>query len=331
MVTEKKQKPKSTFVKVLKWSGAVLIAGCLLFSLYTTGKVLYARHRERSDTMRVGGRSYQWVSDTPDGDSLAVFCDLKDRRGFLNVNTGRRTIRGPFRHAWVFSEGLAAVVGENGKLGFIGRDGSYVIPPTFDYDPDEDYLFRQGICWIPDSEDRLGAIDKSGHWVLEPQFSHVWDYPDNAYIVRKAEGKDRQFGLLGLDLTWLLPPEYDNVDVCSEIDSTAYVTLGNVKSLVTYQGEIIEPFVFDGIETMTCDAEEEDEVLNAPFLRISIGDRYGVLEAATGKVILPPVFDYVEMASATLFACTIDDDFYEQVLYDIKGQPLGDSLSSQVK
>ena len=269
---------------------------------------------------------YSWISDVSDGDSLAVFCDLKDRRGYINVNTGREIIKGCFAHAWVFSEGLAAVADENGKLGFIDPEGNYVIQPGFDYSQYDDYVFHKGFCWIQDEEGLSGAIDKTGKWVLEPQFSLVDDYADNAFILKK----DGYYGLMGLDLTWLLPPEYDGMYICSETDSTVFVRKDNVKSLVSYTGSVIEPFVFDSIVTMTYDAVDKDEELNAPYLRIGVGSKYGVL-SATGKVILPPVFDYVEMASASLFACIVDEDNYEQVLYDIQGRPLGETISRQVR
>lgn len=327
MVTEKTRKPKSTLAKILLWSGAALLSGCLLFCLFTTAKVLHARRIDRSDVERIGGRNYRWVVLPSDGDSLAVYKDMRGRRGYLNTHTGRRVIQGPFRHAWVFSEGLAAVVGKDGRMGFIGRDGSYVIPPAFDCDPDEVYLFRNGYCWIQDAAGRWGAIDRSGRWALEPQFDYVWDYADNAYIVRE---ESRRYGLMGLDLDWLLPPEYDDLDICSESDSTAYVTRDHIKSLVSYRGEVIEPFVYDYITTLTYDVEGEDESVNAPYLKFGVHDRCGVLSAVSGKIILPPVFENIDMVSATLFSCTLDDECYEEALYDIKGQPLGDALRRQL-
>ncbi len=51
-----------------------------------------------------------WVSDASENDSLAVYA-LPNRRGYINVNTGRIIIDAEsnnYRKAWVFSDGLAA-------------------------------------------------------------------------------------------------------------------------------------------------------------------------------------------------------------------------------
>lgn len=84
----------------------------------------------------------KWVSEAPWRDSLAVFCAKNDRRGFLNINTGEIVIDAVFEHAWVFSEGLAAVVEPDGKMGFIDASGEYVIAPEFDYSASHDYVFK---------------------------------------------------------------------------------------------------------------------------------------------------------------------------------------------
>ena len=85
-----------------------------------------------------------WISACPQRDSLTVFCDKHGRRGFLNVNTGKVVIEGQYRHAWHFSEGLAAVVDDNGKVGFINYDNEMVIPAVYEYVPSHDYVFVNG-------------------------------------------------------------------------------------------------------------------------------------------------------------------------------------------
>ena len=75
----------------------------------------------------------RWISCVPERDSLTVFCDKEGKRGYLNVNTGKVVINGQYNHAWHFSEGLAAVVADNGKVGFINYDNEMVIPAVYDY------------------------------------------------------------------------------------------------------------------------------------------------------------------------------------------------------
>ena len=38
-----------------------------------------------------------------------------------------------YKHAWHFSEGLAAVVTDNGKVGFINYDNEMVIPAVYEF------------------------------------------------------------------------------------------------------------------------------------------------------------------------------------------------------
>lgn len=67
-----------------------------------------------------------WVALSEDGDSLAVFA--KDGyRGFINRFEGQVVVQPAcYTHAWVFAEGLAAVV-EKGRLFFIDHRGKVVI------------------------------------------------------------------------------------------------------------------------------------------------------------------------------------------------------------
>ncbi|MBR5563160.1 MAG: WG repeat-containing protein [Bacteroidales bacterium] len=73
----------------------------------------------------------RWISCVPERDSLTVFCDKEGKRGYLNVNTGKVVIDGQYKHAWHFSEGLAAVVADNGKVGFINYSNEMVIPAIY--------------------------------------------------------------------------------------------------------------------------------------------------------------------------------------------------------
>ena len=76
----------------------------------------------------------KWVSKTSTGDSLAVYA-VPGKRGFLNVNTGEVVIdaeENDYTKAWVFSEGLAAVMKDD-KIGFINTKNEVVIPFQFDY------------------------------------------------------------------------------------------------------------------------------------------------------------------------------------------------------
>ena len=108
---------------------------------------------------------------------MAVYA-LPNKRGYINVNTGRIVIDAEvndYRKAWVFSEGLAAVK-RAGKVGFINVENEVVIPFQFDYSYkcrmwDFAYLFHNGYCIMTNKSGDLGLIDKGGNWVVEPGFA----------------------------------------------------------------------------------------------------------------------------------------------------------------
>ena len=128
---------------------AIIIGVCVLNAFYEHSTRKYFDRRLSNDvkvlSARNGGeyfvyneksseftlKNLDWVSTRPDNDSLTVFCK-DDKRGYLNVNTGEMVIAPEYDHAWVFSEGLAAVVKDN-KVGFINKDNELVIPYKFDY------------------------------------------------------------------------------------------------------------------------------------------------------------------------------------------------------
>ena len=95
-----------------------------------------------------------WVSDAPVNDSLAVYA-IPEKRGYINANNGEIVIDAElndYRKAWVFSEGLAAVM-KDGKIGFINAKNEVVIPFQFYYSDkcrmwDFGYLFHDRIIFI---------------------------------------------------------------------------------------------------------------------------------------------------------------------------------------
>ena len=106
-----------------------------------------------------------WLSEVPDNYSPAVYT-MHNKRGYSNVNTGCIVIDAEannYHKAWVFSEGLAAVMKE-GKIGFINAKNEVVIPFQFDYTDkcrmyDFGYLFHDGYCIMTNKDGDLGLID----------------------------------------------------------------------------------------------------------------------------------------------------------------------------
>ena len=147
-----------------------------------------------------------------EGDSIYFYrtLDTQKRGFFMHNGTMSRTIEAKYDHAWLFSEGLAAVE-KDGKLGFINKEGRYAIEPIFDYHLEEasagdvvDFVFHDGYCPMVAAPGKHGLINKKGEWVVEPDYSYI-NNPVNGYrIVRKG----KKYGIMDSQLRLVLPIEY---------------------------------------------------------------------------------------------------------------------------
>ncbi len=125
---------------------------------YCTGKVVL--------------KEVDWVMPSSDNDSLAVYA-RNGKRGYLNRFTGKVVAPEQYDKAWVFSEGLAAVV-KDSKLFFIDHKGECVLDGSWAMEADRDYLFKDGYCVVTGFETgKNGLIDRNGDWVIQPEYNHI--------------------------------------------------------------------------------------------------------------------------------------------------------------
>ena len=266
----------------------------------------------------------KWVADTPERDSLTVFCDKNDKRGFLNVNTGKVVIDAVFEHAWVFSEGLAAVVESDGKMGFIDHSGKYVIAPEFDYYVSHDYVFKHGVCCIQNCEGLQGLINCEGEWVLPQEYSWI-DYVAEAdMFIPRIDDKE---GLLkNGSFEWVYPVEYDEISWTDAPTGEGFVLYKDyISKHVSIDGNVINPFMIDGIDVLKymtkCRPGEYDEYeISDKVMAFCVYELWGVMDKRTGRVIIPAKYGRIEMASKDIIQCSIEkygnDDY---VLFDLHG------------
>lgn len=273
----------------------------------------------------------QWVVEAPPNDSLAVFC-REGKKGFLNVNTGEAVIPEQYRRAWIFSEGVAAVM-RDGKIGFINANNETVLPFEYDYADRNgmhiDYLFRSGYCTMTNVKGACGLIDKAGKWVIEAQYDCIWPPYAGKYRIVK-EGN--QYGLLNEKLDFIFPIEYDYIEHSEE--QGVYLTKGGYKWQADYDGTVLQSFVYDYTDFLKYPADYEsypdtDSEGNATrnfavayklsdYVKYSVNSRLGVVRKDNGKVIIPALYREIYMISPTLFeAQKVEDDKW--IFIDIHG------------
>lgn len=246
-----------------------------------------------------------WVSTASDNDTLAVYA-LPNRRGFINVNTGRIAIdakANDYRKAWVFSEGLAAVMKE-GKVGFIDAQNQVVIPFHFDYSDkcrmwDLGYLFHDGLCVMTNAEGSLGLIDKSGRWVVEPIYDEVWAPHTSGFRVVIVGGK---FGVLDAQCNVVYPTEYDYIDIVH--DGFVLVRNGSMWQ-VDFQGRTVHAFLFDNTGELRYPVEDhefgDENYVLSNYVKYEVMGNYGIIDRTNGRVITPAIYSDIYMLSERLF------------------------------
>ena len=274
-----------------KWECANTLSDNVYVQQHKKG---YYKLFDRYTDRKLSNTRFRMVYDAPERDSLTVFCMMDGKRGFLNVNTGQIVIPAKYRHAWVFSEGVAAVVGDDDSLRFIGYDGKPVFNRAFEYDTDYDYVFRDGVCIVTRQTDegcRMGMIDLTGKWILLP--------------------------------------EYQSIEF-SGCDSTLYLTKDYVKFHAKSDGTVLEPFVVDNVRVLEYDVPEEAAFVNDDYsysggiisdrvASYQANDLYGLLDLRTGKPLTPACFSGIYMLTANLVRCQLEGT-YSEVLYDSNGR-----------
>lgn len=267
----------------------------------------------------------RWVSSVPERDSLTVFCDKEGKRGYLNVNTGKIVIDGQYNHAWHFSEGLAAVVTKNNKVGFINYDNELVIPDVFDYVGNYDYIFKDGICVIYDCEsEKYGAIDMTGALRLPMEYSRIFKGGEglnyNTWYIRK----DGKCGLVDENMNIIFEPIYDNIASYPE-GGFAYLTLNGIKQKVSFDGEVLEAFVIDEAWPMEYTADAASEEGNYTYIHpylVEVVVNYGchgVMDSRTGKIIVPAVYSDVMLISKDLIMVELNGNEENNLVFNSKG------------
>ena len=263
-----------------------------------------------------------WLSEAHGNDSLAVYA-IPDKRGYINVNTGRVIIDAEannYSKAWVFSEGLAAVV-KDGRIGFINPHNEVVIPFHF-YDTDKcrmwdyGYLFHNGLCIMTDKDGNIGLIDRSGNWVVEAAYDEIWTPDDNGCRIIIKDGK---YGVLDPAGKILYPTEYLHICI---VPNGFVLTKCGKQWRVDLEGNTVRPFIFDRTYYLKYpDGYNESGELVfvfSEYVKYEIMDCYGIMNRITGEPVTPAIYSDINMLSKDMFEVQ-EYDSYDWHLIDTKG------------
>ena len=119
-------------------------------------------------------------------------------------------------------------------------------------------------------------------------------------------------------------PEYDNIRSNSS-DNNAYLTLNGVKQLVSFDGEVILPFVIDQTWPLKYMVKYHDDMADEyelhPYLVEVMIDYncHGVMDSRSGKMVIPAIYSDINMISKNLLMAEVDGDEENNVVYNTSG------------
>lgn len=279
------------------------------------------------------------ISKPVEGDSLVFFSD-GEKRGYFHMRDGRLVVKPTYEHAWIFSDGLAAVE-VNGRIKFIDTDGKVAIDRGFKYDAnDGGYVFHEGHCAVNDSTGKhMGLIDRNGNWVLPPVYRNI--YPiDTFWLVRN----DDEQAIITFGMDTLFPMTKAQLEIG---DTAIFVTFANhTQSIYTLRGELMTANMIRDVDQLMYETDEivypeqrmetpyENDLVeyvyidddNEPYARKAVAScrRYEAecgwygLMAPDGKMITPPSYYNIEAIAKDLYLC--ETRFGYGVVLNSKGQ-----------
>ena len=267
---------------------------------------------------------YKWISPVLDSenydDTLTVFCDKNDKRGYLNAYTGEVVIEPQYDAAWVFSEGLAAVMKDD-MIAFIDRKGEIIIPFNFrhnerKYDYDHiDYVFHDGYCDMIGDNGCQGLINKSGEWCIEPIYGYiVKDCLRDGYKTIIESGIEtyaytEKEGYVDKDMNVIFPAEYSNITITSD---GFILTKDNRMWKEDFEGNVTIPFMYEYLSNMTYSVGVNIEgyaiqELSDEYMLYYINGHNGIYNVKTKEAVTPAIYTDIEMLDKDLFSVELED------------------------
>ena len=286
-----------------------------------------------------------WIAKPLGDDSLVCFSDGK-KRGYFNKFTGKVVIPAKYKHAWVFSEGLASV-DEDGIIKFIDPTGKVVIELDQHYHTWMDgYVFHGGYCVIEGKDgNHYGLMDKTGKMVLPAEYQNILVCNDSLICVEK----DKKMGVLNRNLAPVLPLMECIITGCDETidivmpDNTIrkYDLVGNLIDdcyindfrMLEYETEAIVYVKAENQAKSSSDDDESewsngvDDDENSTFYHpkatarlraYSAGSGYEGLMTADGHIVTKPSYTNIEAIGPDLYLCTIENS--NSIVLNGKGQ-----------
>ena len=145
-------------------------------------------------------------------------------------------------------------------------------------------------------------------------------YPDDSGFMKVSDGN--HWGLYDSSGHEIFPIIYDDIYYDKGLNGV-FTQKDGIKQLVTISGEVIEPFIVDNIQPLRYIVnylpESESEYATHPYLvDYNIDIYHGVLDTRNGKVVIPAIYDTVEMISKDMIKASLGLENIESVILTLK-------------
>ena len=231
------------------------------------------------------------------------FWGNKERFGYIDASTGKVAIEPQFYYAGEFSEGLAAARGENG-VGFIDTTGKIVVPVKGCIVGGKRAKIHKGTAAVRINDKRYGIISVSGEWALEANYDKIEHVNNGIYIVITENYKH---GVWCASKGWIFEPIYENIE--ERLGDRFKITNNGICWEADLEGKTTKPLIYDSSEQLfyyPAGYDNGGDGIATEYFKFYIDDKAcGVLNIRTKEVVLPAIYDNIEMKSRDIFELTM--------------------------
>ena len=163
---------------------AKAIEGCEYLTNFDNGVAMFTKNGEHF-YIDLQGRIVEEPKVEEDPDNLS--CEYKNGKYGYKDQTGNVVIPYIFHFAHGFSDGMAIVVNEEGKVGYINTKGELAIPYQYGTMAESDGNdFHEGLCavLVDDAHEWFSYVDKTGKLAFEGVFSMAGNFSEGMAAVR---------------------------------------------------------------------------------------------------------------------------------------------------
>ncbi|MGI0489921.1 WG repeat-containing protein [Pantanalinema rosaneae CENA516] len=231
--------------------------------------------------------------------------------GFISRD-GKVVIQPKFSSFKDFAEGLAAIKDENGRAGYINTLGKLVVAPQFE-DADAFHEQRAGIKL----NGKWGFIDQTGKIVVAPQFEYVGWFSEGRAAVRR----NNLWGFIDLNGNFIVQPKFiDHLAFSEGLAGFAIREKGEYKTgLIDRDGNVavelkgMDLTFTDGFSNGLIPVEKEEVNIFDPSSKRTV---MGFVDRS-GRIAIPLKYDLVLGFENCLAPIKLDGKWG---LIDVKGK-----------